>query len=298
LHPSSTLSLRREDADSTWKYLSSAKARSLCCVMFGQAIFQLHSTETLHSVERLRLRPAARECIAAVGAGDHYPGGGELWLGCGGSRDGQHAEFDFHGSIRHTLGGISAETQGAANLDFTVAKGGSCASGVTSTSCTVQVRFLPTAPAFEWRGGTYRPKHSAQYANYGSAVRRRHGADGGVWTGIITTFAGDYAKGPGYSGDGGRLPAPNSPLPGVLQWTATATYTSPIQTTQSFVRLRRVERSRRMQAGARHWPVPVVSPAVTAVQPSARNSALPRTLHWMEQAIFISRTDTATSSAR
>lgn len=37
-----------------------------------------------------------------------------------------------------TLGGISTVTQGAANLDFTVATGGSCTGGATNTSCTVQ----------------------------------------------------------------------------------------------------------------------------------------------------------------
>jgi hypothetical protein len=42
-----------------------------------------------------------------------------------------------------TLGGISALTLGAANLDFTVVAGGTCASGSTSTTCTVRVQFLP-----------------------------------------------------------------------------------------------------------------------------------------------------------
>ncbi len=42
-----------------------------------------------------------------------------------------------------TLGSISVVTQGTANLDFTSA-GGSCSSGSTGT-CTVQVRFSPTA---------------------------------------------------------------------------------------------------------------------------------------------------------
>jgi sugar lactone lactonase YvrE len=44
-----------------------------------------------------------------------------------------------------TVGGISAVTQGAPNLDFTVT-GGTCANGTTNANCTVQVQFLPTAP--------------------------------------------------------------------------------------------------------------------------------------------------------
>ncbi len=43
-----------------------------------------------------------------------------------------------------TLGGISAVTQGAPNLDFTVT-GGTCSSGTTNAACTVQVQFLPRA---------------------------------------------------------------------------------------------------------------------------------------------------------
>jgi len=103
-----------------------------------------------------------------------------------------------------TLGGISAETQGAANLDFTVAKGGSCASGVTSTSCTVQVRFLPTAPGLRM-GAVVLTDQSTPPSTLITVPLSGVGTGPMVafGPGIITTFAGDYAKGPGYSGDGG-----------------------------------------------------------------------------------------------
>jgi hypothetical protein len=48
-----------------------------------------------------------------------------------------------------TVGGISALTLGAPNLDYTVVTGGTtCALGLTATTtiCTVQVQFLPTVP--------------------------------------------------------------------------------------------------------------------------------------------------------
>jgi len=47
-----------------------------------------------------------------------------------------------------TLGSVSAVTQGTANLDFKVLSGSgtTCTSGTTNTSCTVEVKFLPTAP--------------------------------------------------------------------------------------------------------------------------------------------------------
>jgi len=82
-----------------------------------------------------------------------------------------------------TLGGISAETQGAANLDFTVAKGAVAPVASRARSSRFKSGSCHRLPAFEWARWYLPTKALAQYANYGSAVRRRHGADGGVWTG-------------------------------------------------------------------------------------------------------------------
>jgi sugar lactone lactonase YvrE len=61
-----------------------------------------------------------------------------------GSSIGNTQSFSFAVPSGLTLGGISAVTQGAPNLDFKVT-GGTCAIGTTSATCTVQVQFLPTA---------------------------------------------------------------------------------------------------------------------------------------------------------
>ena len=45
-----------------------------------------------------------------------------------------------------TLGSVSVFTQGTPGLDFTAGSGTTCVSGMTSTSCSVDVQFLPTAP--------------------------------------------------------------------------------------------------------------------------------------------------------
>ena len=101
-----------------------------------------------------------------------------------------------------TLGGISAVTQGAPNLDFMIVAGGTCSSGNTNTTCTVQVQFLPIAV------GT----------RLGAVVLADLGGDTlitvplyGTGTGpmvvfgpgTITTVAGVWSMGDRYCGDGG-----------------------------------------------------------------------------------------------
>jgi sugar lactone lactonase YvrE len=99
-----------------------------------------------------------------------------------------------------TLGGISAVTQGAPNLDFTVAKGGSCASGVTSATCTVQVRFLPTAPGLRLGAAVLSDQSSktlitVPLSGIGTGPMVAFGP------GIISTYAGSGVG--GFGGDGG-----------------------------------------------------------------------------------------------
>jgi sugar lactone lactonase YvrE len=45
-----------------------------------------------------------------------------------------------------TLGAVKAFTFGAQSLDFTVASGNTCTSGISDTSCSVNIQYLPTAP--------------------------------------------------------------------------------------------------------------------------------------------------------
>ncbi len=45
-----------------------------------------------------------------------------------------------------TLGAVKAFTFGAQNLDFTVAAGNTCTAGISNASCSVNIKFLPTAP--------------------------------------------------------------------------------------------------------------------------------------------------------
>jgi sugar lactone lactonase YvrE len=45
-----------------------------------------------------------------------------------------------------TLGTVQALTLGAQGLDFTVASGTTCTTGISSTSCVVNVKYLPTGP--------------------------------------------------------------------------------------------------------------------------------------------------------
>ncbi len=106
-----------------------------------------------------------------------------------------------------TLGGISALTLGAPNLDFTVT-GGTCANATTNTSCTVQVQFLPTAVGTR-QGALVLSDQSGNTLILVLLVGTGTGPMVAFGPGIITTVAGNGScairdgYGICYSGDGG-----------------------------------------------------------------------------------------------
>jgi hypothetical protein len=59
----------------------------------------------------------------------------------------QSAMLNYHVTVDGTLGSIKVLTQGAPNLDFTLASSSTCTGDVTEgSSCTVNVAFSPRAP--------------------------------------------------------------------------------------------------------------------------------------------------------
>ena len=103
-----------------------------------------------------------------------------------------------------TLGSISAVTQGAPNLDFTIT-GGTCSSGSSGTACTVQAQFVPTTVGA--RMGAVVLSDQSTPANTLIAVPV-YGAGTGAMVafgpGTITTIAG------GNSSTGGTFNLPNA----------------------------------------------------------------------------------------
>jgi sugar lactone lactonase YvrE len=70
-------------------------------------------------------------------------GFGHLQLG---TSSGLTQTLPFTVNISTTLGAVRAFTSGTENLDFTVGGGSTCTAGITNTTCTVDVQFLPVAP--------------------------------------------------------------------------------------------------------------------------------------------------------
>ncbi len=62
-----------------------------------------------------------------------------------GAATGNTTTLSFTVPSGETLGNITAVMKGAPNLDFTIA-GGTCTAGLSNTTCTVVVQFLPLAP--------------------------------------------------------------------------------------------------------------------------------------------------------
>ena len=156
-----------------------------------------------------------------VGAGNFGPVFGKLRDGCSGSGDRNTQSLSFTVPSGITLGDISALTLGAANLDFTVVAGGSCASGSTDSTCTVQVQFLPVAPgprlgAVVLSGQSGDTLIAVPLYGRGSAPLVAFGP------GTITTVAGDGscsvldANGNCYSGDGGAAGSAELHLPSAI----------------------------------------------------------------------------------
>jgi len=106
-------------------------------------------------------------------------------------------------SKNFTLGSISVVTQGAPNLDFTYASGGTCAIGTVYTAgqvCTANYTFAPRVPG--QRMGAILLKDgngSGETTEYISGIGT--GPLGVLTPGIITTIAGNGTK--GYTGDDG-----------------------------------------------------------------------------------------------
>jgi hypothetical protein len=102
-----------------------------------------------------------------------------------------------------TLGGVAAVTEGVPGLDFTIPST-TCTSGVTNTTCTLAVEFLPTAAGARLGALTITSLDGSTLLAvpmYGTGV-------GPLLTfgpGTITTIAGGH--GGGYSGDGGLATA-------------------------------------------------------------------------------------------
>lgn len=106
-----------------------------------------------------------------------------------------------------TLGGISAFTQGAPNLDFTVVTGGNCTSGSTGTTCTVNVQFLPTAVGTRLAAVVLTDQSGNTLISVpvnGVGI----GPQVGFAPGTITTVAGNGTQ--GYNGD--NIPATSAEL--------------------------------------------------------------------------------------
>jgi sugar lactone lactonase YvrE len=122
-----------------------------------------------------------------------------------GASTGNTQSLSFTISSGSTLGGISALTQGAPNLDFTLT-GGTCTSGSRNTTCTVQVQFLPTAVGARL-GAVVLTDQSGNTLITVPLYGIGTGPLVAFGPGTITTVAGEY-RGPGatyggYTGDNG-----------------------------------------------------------------------------------------------
>jgi len=120
-----------------------------------------------------------------------------------GAATGSTQSLSFTVSSGTTLGGVSVLTLGAPSLDYTVVAGGTtCANGTTATACTVQVKFLPTAPgprfgAVVLTDQSIPPKTLIAVPLSGTGT----GPLVAFGPGTITTYAGTGTS--GYSGDTG-----------------------------------------------------------------------------------------------
>ena len=124
----------------------------------------------------------------------------------GGTGSSQTLTFTVPSNL--TLGSVSAVTQGAQNLDFTVVPGGTtCASGATNSNCMVQVQFLPTSPGTRL-GGVVLSDQSGKTLLIVPLVGTGTGPLVAFGPGIITTVAGNGAY--GYNGD--NIPATSAEL--------------------------------------------------------------------------------------
>jgi len=70
-------------------------------------------------------------------------GYGHLQLG---TASGTTKTLPFTVNIATTLGSVKAFSFGTEGLDFTVGGGSTCTAGITNTTCTVDIQFLPGAP--------------------------------------------------------------------------------------------------------------------------------------------------------
>jgi hypothetical protein len=119
-----------------------------------------------------------------------------------GSEFGRTQSLSFTVPSGITLGGISALTLGAANLDFTQAPSGTCATGVTAATCTVQVRFRPTAVGARM-GALVLTGHNGNTLITVPLSGTGRGPRVAFEPGTLTTVAGSSAAGYGFSGNGG-----------------------------------------------------------------------------------------------
>ena len=108
-----------------------------------------------------------------------------------------------------TLGGVSALTQGAPNLDYILGPATTCASGTTNSTCTLQVRFRPTTAGLRMGAAVLTDQSgntliTVPLSGVGTGPLVAFGP------GMITTYAGTYQFSPetdggegGFGGDGG-----------------------------------------------------------------------------------------------
>ena len=118
-----------------------------------------------------------------------------------GAATGATQTLSFTVPLGITLGSISAVTEGASNLDFTVVPGGTtCASGTTAATCVVRVQFLPMAPGTRM-GALVLTDQSSNTLITVPVYGTGSGPMVAFGPGIISTVAGNGTV--GYSGDGG-----------------------------------------------------------------------------------------------
>ena len=116
-----------------------------------------------------------------------------------GAATGNTTTLSFTVPSGETLGNITAVMKGAPNLDFTIA-GGTCTAGLSNTTCTVVVQFLPLAPGIRLGALVFMDQSGNKLLAtplFGIGT----GPMIAFESGTISTIAG--GNGGGYSGDNG-----------------------------------------------------------------------------------------------